>query len=118
MTVPKGPDAWRQSHQSLARSLQRGFPPIAVLRRYEGASVIESHFITIIAVPPALTPGIDFFDITYVDPSGGRILNGKIFSRQGRSHTQLIADTPGTPVGKQKAHEPSVLLMDSLIYIQ
>jgi hypothetical protein len=118
MTVPKGTEAWRQSHQSLARSLRRGFPPVAVLRRYEGASVIESHFITIIAVPPVLTPGTDFFDITYVDPSGGRILKGKIYARWGKAHTQLIADTPGTLVGKQKVHEPSVLLMDSLIYIR
>lgn len=118
MTVPKGADAWSESHKSLSRSIQLGFPPVAVLRRYSGANVVESHFITILEVPRELTPKAEFFPIRYIDPSGGRVLNGKIYARQGKPHTQLIADTPGTPVGKRKAHEPSVLLMDSLIFVQ
>lgn len=117
LSIPSGDRAFTQSYEQLARSLRRGFPPIVGLRRYDGVKAIDSHFITILQVPDQLEPQSQSFPIRYLDPMGGRQLHGVIRLQQGKQHGQLIADTPQTPVGRNKAKPSSLLLMDALIVV-
>ena len=115
LSIPSGNNAFTYSYDQLARSLRRGFPPVVGLRRYEGVKAIDSHFITILQVPDQLDKNAHSFPIRYLDPMGARALRGTIRLKQGTQHAQLIADTPSTPVGLNKAKSSSLLLMDALI---
>jgi hypothetical protein len=115
LIVPQGKDSLRTTHRQLARSLRRGFPPVVSLRRYVGTKVIESHFVTVLRVPDHLEKNASFFTMEYLDPIGGKKCHGRLTARESISHTQLLADTPSTPVGRSQANTDSCLLMDSLI---
>jgi hypothetical protein len=115
LIVPQGKNSLRTTHHQLARSLRRGFPPVVSLRRYEGTKVIDSHFVTVLRVPDHLDKNASFFTMEYLDPIGGKKCHGRVTAREIISHTQLLADTPSTPVGRSLAKTDSCLLMDSLI---
>lgn len=115
LVVPQGKRALAKTHQQWARSLRRGFPPVISLRRYEGTRVIDSHFVTILRVPDHLDSKESFFTMEYLDPMGARMCQGRIDSRCANRYTQLIAETPATPVGKSRARGSSSLIMDSMI---
>lgn len=115
MIIPQDPRVIEHSYQAVARSLRRGFPPIAGIRRYDGAKTIESHFITIIQVPDTLAPGAQEFSIHYIDPMGGKQCQGMIRARQRETFTELTAELPQTPIGAARASASSYLKMDSII---
>lgn len=115
LIVPHGTNALAKTHQQWARSLRRGFPPVISLRRYEGAAVIESHFVTVLKVPDHLETRTSFFTMDYLDPMGARVCQGRIDEKTTTHHTQLIATTPLTPVGLSLTSGVSALVMDSMI---
>lgn len=115
LIVPHGANALAKTHQQWARSLRRGFPPVISLRRYEGAAVIESHFVTVLKVPDHLETHASFFAMDYLDPIGARVCQGRIDQKTTTSQTQLMATTPSTPVGLSLTSGVSALVMDSMI---
>lgn len=115
MIIPRDPEGVFQTHEAIARSLRRGFPPIVGIRRYEGAKTIDSHFITIIELPEAITADAQEFRFSYIDPLGGKKCQGTIHTRHHQQFTDLIAVMPQTSVGASRASRDSYLKMDSLI---
>lgn len=115
LRIPSEIYAFHNAYKQLASSLRNGFPPIVGLRRYVGVRTIDSHFITILQVPDHLDRDANEFPIRYLDPMGARTLNGVVRAQHGKQHTQLVAEVPDTPVGVQRAHGKSQLLMDALI---
>ncbi len=76
-----------RSHGHIETSLARGFPPVMSLRRFalretagEGMewTVIDAHFVTIIAVERRLPRRADHFVVEYIDPWGGERRSGRI----------------------------------------
>jgi hypothetical protein len=114
LILPQGNHALRATHQHLAQSLRRGFPPIISLRRYAGTQVIDSHFVTVLRVPDQLPADASSFSIDYLDPHGAKQCQGIILTPQS-TPTPLLADFPRTPVGRHRAKGPSQLHMDALI---
>ena len=105
----------RRVHHRLEKSLAAGLPPVLSLRRHalrsEGSDdpqwvVIDAHFITLTAVPRRLEKNARSFPVRYLDPWGGRHLEGHIripaqpvlIDAKGHSSC-LAADFPNTPVG-------------------
>lgn len=74
----------RRIHGRLATSLAKGLPPILSIRRYalrgkpSQWTLVEAHFVTVTAVPKRLERGARSFDVSYIDPWGGRRCEGKI----------------------------------------
>ncbi len=74
-------------HQLLDDSLVAGLPPILSVRRYALRSekggkptwiVIDAHFVTLYSLPQYLDKGDKSFEISYLDPWGGKIHPGTI----------------------------------------
>ncbi len=68
----------QHSHQLLANSLEKGFPPIVSIRRYANGMPLDSHFISIIAVDAIAPKDAHHFGFTFIDPSGAKKLRGTI----------------------------------------
>ncbi len=105
-------------HQRLARSLQKGLPPIVSLRRYvlraSGGNqtpqwvVLEAHFITLVSLPKKLERGARSFAVQYIDPWGGKMHQGEIaipeqavLTELGTPSPCLIAQFPNLSVGRK-----------------
>lgn len=74
-------------HQRFAKSLNKGLPPILSIRRYvkragrDGVPVwlvVHAHFVTVTSLPRKLPRGALSFPVTYIDPWGGRRLEGTL----------------------------------------
>ena len=120
-------------HKILDTSLAKGFPPILSLRRFvlrkESGKpaewrVVEAHFVTLVALPRKLDRNARSFTVAYIDPWGGKALEGSI----GIPATPILPDASGrtscleavfskTSVGKDKVRrgETSVLAVSAVI---
>lgn len=74
----------RRVHSRLETSLRKGFPPILSIRRYalRGKTpqwtLLDAHLVTVVAVPRRLDRQARSFDLSYIDPWGGRRSQGRI----------------------------------------
>jgi hypothetical protein len=102
-------------HQQLGVSLAKGLPPVLSLRRYvlrkSVWTVMDAHFVTLLALPAKLDKGARSFPVTYADPWGGRIRVGTIaipermiLSDQATTAPCLEAIFPDSSVGKKLVH--------------
>ncbi len=123
----------KRIHQHLATSIAKGFPPLISLRRYalrtkgEQAAqwtILDAHFVTLIAVPTKLENAANGFAVTYLDPWGGKTCQGQItiptaavLAADLLSSPCLTADFPQASVGKKltKPGEPSALTVAALL---
>ncbi len=107
----------RRVHGRLETSLAKGFPPVLSLRRHvlrpqPGSApqwlVIDAHFVTLTAIPRKLGKNARGFSVSYIDPWGGKLAEGRIaiperpvlVDSKGNSSC-LEALFPQTPVGKK-----------------
>lgn len=74
----------RRIHARLSTSLAKGLPPVLSIRRYSLRgkpsqwTLIEAHFVTITSIPKRLDRGARSFDVSYLDPWGGRRCQGSL----------------------------------------
>jgi hypothetical protein len=115
LRVPSGTKVLHESYDALARSLRRGFPPVVALRRYQGVSVMDSHFIMILQVPDSLDANASEFTIRYLDPMGASVRQSIIRAQSLKRHSQLIVSEPQTRTGIDPEAGSSQLIMDALI---
>jgi hypothetical protein len=89
-------------HRRFDTSLSKGLPPVLSLRRYvlRGQSgknpewvVLDAHFVTITGIPRKLEKNARSFSVNYIDPWGGKHLQGII----GIPAAAVLADPSGNP---------------------
>jgi hypothetical protein len=74
----------RRIHDRLSTSLAKGLPPVLSIRRYalrgkpSQWTLVEAHFVTLISIPKRLDRGARSFEVTYLDPWGGRRCQGSL----------------------------------------
>lgn len=119
----------KRSHSRLAKSLNKGLPPIISVRRFAhrynrevGAKSwwpIRGHFVVVTEVPKLLVKGATSFPITYVDPYGGFVHQGELRTATGMfTHSPFLsAHLPKSGVGKSflKAGEPTALTLAAIL---
>jgi hypothetical protein len=123
----------QRTHRRLEKSLAKGLPPVLslsrhVLRRASGADpawiVVDSHFVTLIAIPRRLERGGRSFPVRYVDPWRGSIGEGWIqipeqpqLVNQLGSSPFLEASFPAARVGRDKIRngETTILALAAVI---
>jgi len=134
ITAGESPEQLLQRVQRrLTTSLAKGFPPVISLRRYALRSqpaqppqwvVIDAHFVTLTAIPRRLDKSDRTFVVSYLDPWGGRSLQGNIgippqplFATPAGLAACLVADFPHTAVGLEKIRhgEATVLTVAAAI---
>ncbi len=139
-TREKNTDLLKRVHKNLKHSLKKKFPPIVTLQRYVARKsragqmnwiLIQSHFVSIVSVPEKIPTGDTQFTVRYVDPWGGRFLQGTLtappnefppITRGGALFDPTVGPTatralfPETRVGlsKVKRGEQSVLILAGL----
>jgi len=83
----KNTELLKRIHRNLKHSLKKKLPPIATLQRYVARKskhgrfhwiLIQSHFVSIVSLPKKITADTKEFPVTYIDPWGGRYLQGTI----------------------------------------
>lgn len=81
------PQLLQRCHHLLDTSFLAGLPPILSVRRYALRSeknskpawvVIDAHFVTLHSIPQHLEKGASSFQVSYIDPWGGKIHEGRI----------------------------------------
>lgn len=115
-------------HQRLGKSLEKGLPPVLSLRRYvlrpakdgtPGWVVLDAHFVTITSLPRKLPRGAVSFPVSYIDPWGGRRLDGvlaipevPVFPDETGHSSCIEARFPKSAVGASQVrkHEKSALI--------
>lgn len=116
-------------HAKLAKSLNKGLPPITSIRRYayrDNKEVgqktwwpIQAHFVVIIEIPKSIPKNATSFKISYVDPYGGFVREGHIQTNTGSFiHCPYLgAKMPKTEVGKSfvKTNEATTLALAAII---
>jgi hypothetical protein len=106
----------RRVHRRLEGSMAKGMPPVVSLRRYvlrrqmNGVpqwEVLQAHFITLGSIPISLPGGARSFPVTYIDPWGGKIHQGRVaianhavLADHASKAPCLEADFPNALVGK------------------
>ena len=134
LTPRESPEALlRRVHRRLDKSLAKGLPPLLSIRRYalrrhDGKSAswsaLDGHFVTIIGLPRKLDKHARSFPVTYIDPWGGKRLQGTIgipasptLADLSGNSSCLEAVFPETTVGKKllRAGEKSVLVVSAAI---
>jgi len=124
----------RRVHQRLNRSLSKGLPPVISIRRFADRensagerswTIIDGHFVTVIALPKKLGKHDRAFRVTYLDPWGGKKSDGWIaiseraFLRGSERDSSLApcleAVFPDAQVGKKRVRpgETSVLTLSA-----
>lgn len=116
-------------HSRIAKSMQRGLPPIISIRRYayryskevgqKSWWPIRAHFVVISEIPATLPKNATSFKIRYIDPYGGFVREGHIETNTG-SFTNcpyLRANMPQTAVGKSfvQSGEETLLTFAAII---
>lgn len=120
----------RRTHSRLETSLRKGLPPILSIRRYvlRGKTpqwtLLDAHFVTVTAVPRRLERQARSFELSYIDPWGGRRSQGRIAipdapllaAADGKGGC-LEALFPGSKVGntKVKPGEKSAIIVSAAI---
>jgi hypothetical protein len=96
----------------LNTSLEKGLPPVVSLRRYvkrdKSWVALDAHFVTLIKVPRTLEKGAASFEVSYIDPWGGKACQGTIGIPESAvlagipsESPCLEADFPQASVGKK-----------------
>lgn len=132
-------DLLAQVHREMRHSLQKGYPPIATLRRFVRRGSIwqrhQGHFVSIVEVPAQLPRGAKSFTVTYLDPWGGKKLTATLRAPESTYPVKpkggalfdlktgpaaIIADFPQTRVGLHlvKDGQQTRLILDSLISVK
>ncbi len=117
----------RRTHSRLSTSLAKGLPPIISIRRiaHRKASgkapewiVLQGHFVTVTRIPAKLDRDATGFDLTYLDPWGGRRATGRLaLSNQafvvapGAPSPCLEAAFPQADVGKKQTRAGETTLL-------
>lgn len=115
-----------RAHERLAKSLKKGLPPIVSLRRMAysasqgenpGWRVVHGHFVVVVALPGKLNRKDTSFPIRYVDPWGGRILDGRIRADGATGFPSLLASVPSSKVGVDRVRksERSIVTLSAAI---
>lgn len=123
----------RRVHDRLETSMERGFPAVLSLRRYvhrkqdDGALhwvAIDAHFVTLAAVAKRLGRKSTSFQVSYIDPWGGKLREGRVeipspalFLDGAGNPACLDAAFPHAAVGKESVRpgEKSVLVLAAAI---
>lgn len=84
----------KRTFARLNTSLEKGLPPIISLRRYvkrDGEWIaIDAHFVTVTSLPRKLEKESNSFQISYIDPWGGKTCQGMVAIPK----TAVLADIP------------------------
>lgn len=96
------------AHKRLAKSLQKGLPPILSVRRfvYRGGQwqSVHGHFVVLTAMPKKLARGSSSFPVQFCDPQGARTLSGTVLLSEsdlgGLPCLTLLA--PASQIGKSQ----------------
>ena len=121
----------QRAHAQLSKSLKNGFPPILSIRRYayryskevgqKSWWSIRAHFVVAIELPKTLPANATSFKISYVDPYGGFVRDGRIQTDTGsfKLCPYLGTNMPKTEVGKSfvKPGEETLLTFAAVIGI-
>lgn len=118
-------------HKHLANSLDKGFPPILSIRRFVKRNgewiAIQGHFITVTSVPGKIPSNTNQFEITYIDPWGGKLHQGtiSIYSKpflndDPAKNPNLEAVFPNAIVGKRlvRTGEESILAVSATLSVR
>lgn len=120
----------KRVHKRLNRSLAKGLPPVISIRRFayretpsgvRSWTIIDGHFVTVIALPKKLGKHDRAFQVTYLDPWGGKKSDGWI-SISNRSFLRgsttdsaiapcLEAVFPKALVGKKNVRQGEVTVL-------
>ena len=132
----------KRLYKDMRESLRNGFPPLATLQRYRTSRLrsgrviwrlAQSHFVSIVGIPEKLKRNAETLAVSYVDPWGGKFLQGTINApptlyppkiEQGASFnpnsppSAPVADFSETRVGLSSIPrgEASVLIVGGLIF--
>lgn len=122
-------ELYKRVHALLARSLQKGFPPIISIRRFVKRNgewtAIQGHFVTITSVPGSAPDGSDRFALSYIDPWGGKFQDGSIaiypkpfLASEREKNANLQAVFPGVVAGKRfvRSGEETLLTISAVLY--
>lgn len=122
------PKLLRRVHGRLEKSLSKGFPPVMSIRRFvkrKGQwTVIEGHFVTVTAVSKKIGRDETSFQVSYVDPWGGKKCEGTISvsDRFAGGNDPMLAPCleavfPQASVGKGKVAkgEPTFIAVSAAI---
>jgi hypothetical protein len=112
-------------HKRCATSLAKGFPPVLGLRRFvwrktqggqAGWLAVDAHYVTLTQLP-ALGWNAGNFQISYLDPNGGRRYVANVHVPETSSPAGLVIDCPGTSVGRHKVRkgEPTMVMLSSVL---
>jgi hypothetical protein len=118
-------------HKLLANSLDNGFPPILSIRRFVKRNgewiAIQGHFVTVTSIPGKITNNSNQFDVTYIDPWGGKLHQGSvsIYSKSFLNddpsrNPNLEAIFPNAIVGKRlvRAGEETILAVSATLSVR
>jgi len=109
----------KRVHRRLATSLEKGFPPVISIRRFvhrksaAGTAewvAVDGHFVTLLALPRRLDRHARSFPVTYLDPWGGKRVEGWI----GVPDLPLLA-APGSASACLEAVFPQALVGKNLL---
>lgn len=96
------------AHKRLAKSLQKGLPPILSVRRFVHRSgqwqSVHGHFVVLTAMPKKLPRGSASFPVQFCDPEGAKILSGTVSLSQSESGGLpcLTLLAPASQIGKSQ----------------
>jgi len=117
-----GRDLLKRTHSRLRKSLKKGLPPVVSLRRLARPSdwsrdkppawrIVGGHFVVLIGMPAKLRKHAASFPIRYVDPWGGRVLEGAVRLDPHSGFPSLTAHVPSSRVGTAKVAEGETSLV-------
>ena len=112
----------------LNTSLEKGLPPIISLRRYvkrdQAWIALDAHFVTVTTLPRKLDNGSSSFEVSYIDPWGGKLCRGTIaipepaiLAEVSSESPCLEADFPQASVGRKlvRQGEPTTLALAAVL---
>ena len=117
----------RRIHSNLSLSMKKGLPPIISLQRFarptdKDASAIDwrlvhGHFVVVTALPSKLERNATGFAFRYVDPWGGKTLQGSLRVEPNCSYPAAIVSVPNSEIGKRslKKGESSIIALSAAI---
>lgn len=117
----------RRTHSRLSTSLAKGLPPVISIRRIVHRKVpgkapewivLQGHFVTVTRLPAKLERDATGFDLSYIDPWGGRSATGRLALSNnafvvapGTPSPCLEAAFPQADVGKKQARAGEATLL-------
>lgn len=118
----------QQAHRRLSTSLAKGLPPILVLKRNARPAanpspaawrIVEGHYLVVTGMPARISRGTQAFDVSFMDPHGGKQRTGTLRIPDGAGPTLpwLEFSSPDTPVGRRlvRSNEQSLVTTTAVI---